>query len=105
MERESSRVDRSKLINKLSFVKNMIGQRYMTFYILVLVFNTTEAVVLQICSTSRGEGTRWGSDFSRRRQILGQDTYLREDCERSERLQSAAGGKFFEEVTFKVKID
>ena len=51
---------------------------------------------------ARSEG---GSDSSRRRQILGQDTYLREDCERSERLQPAAGGKFFEGGTFKVKID
>ena len=30
---------------------------------------------------------RGWSDFSRRRQILGQDTYLTGDCERSERLE------------------
>ena len=39
--------------------------------------------------------SRGGSDFRHRRQILGQDTYLMGDCERSERLEPAAGGKFF----------
>ena len=53
----------------------------------------------------RGCSYRGGSDFSRRRQILGQDTYLMGDCERSERPEPAAGGKSFEKDAFKVKID
>ena len=43
----------------------------------------------------RGCSYRGGSDFRHRRQILGQDTCLMGDCERSERLEPAAGGKFF----------
>ena len=46
-----------------------------------------------------------GSDSAPGGKFLGQDTYLREDCERSERFQPAADGKIFEEDTFKVKID
>ena len=52
----------------------------------------------------RGCSVRGGSDFSHRRQILGQDTYLMGDCERSERLEPAAGGNFFENDAFKEKI-
>ena len=48
---------------------------------------------------------RGGSDFRHRRQILGQDTYLTGDCERSERLELAAGEEnFFENDVFKEKI-
>ena len=48
---------------------------------------------------------RGGSDFRHRRQILGQDTYLMGDCERSERLELAAGEEiFFENDVFKEKI-
>ena len=43
----------------------------------------------------RGCSYRGGSDFRHRRQILGEDAYLMGDCERSERLEPAAGGKFF----------
>ena len=50
----------------------------------------------------RGCSYRGGSDFSHRRQILGQDMYLMGDCERSERLQAEI---FFENDAFMIGFD
>ena len=52
----------------------------------------------------RGCSYRGGSDFRHRRQILGQDTYLMGDCERSERLEPAAGGNFLRMMFSKRKF-